>query len=934
MEFQPPAGYRASATFGHPLSFLSLSSPSSPGTPQGTPMIHDAATLGSTYPFTTSNKEERSRILDVSQAARRLRNQKRHTAPLRCSRSSISLTNSGSPPEGGSLRAREMMELAQELQKARAITEDFVRSSPKKKSPPEDWRLVKSNTFGSPPAKYGTHVSTSGGSFFDPGHARFPSDSTTSTAFFDAEENDDAGNPDEIKPIRKSLSIITAWPTWAGTPPPLLSPFKEKSDRAAQDDDPLITTNVQKGQSTVYSAPSTDSPVLPAATDQAPLKRTQSQGDTSSTDGASQCSSFSPLKEGLSVQDAPTIVVEHLNLGHKFSMERSEFLAEERRNPSSIAAAQVLGRPTTNYSFSESSSPTLGLSPSIYVSPMHEAQIFNNSLDMARTIKPELERDLSTPSFISGVLQAGLLLEKLKRENTTSFEEDTEAVHLQVLTAVVGTGKQASSSSSLSHYPSEEPPKNSQQHLSSLTSDDIIYMTPTDLSTAARSSPPDGPPNSNLQPPSDHPPRLTLAPAPTFAVGPFLRPSSITVSDSAKGFEVDRGLQPLKLPSTVDTTEPVSTRGEEGPPPDGSPSASNSKPQLKLLTDPSSLNRKPDTEAEEGFKQGIHAVTPRIQRTSDTSTGQSSENHLSTSKRSSTLHPLSASGSASVSPVSPSSSISRASARLTNPFSFLHPSPLTSTSPYSSDASQAGPSRVVKAPEQARSHKRNGTVTPGDTKRPSSARQRLSRLLGGVELGVGKASFPTVPKDKAGAGLVRPDVFGAGEGGESWIQDSRESTTSHERPALSDINADREAATVNQEGKSKKRRINIRPMSIIWLGSNKEKPPVGAQDEKKTTKIPVALQPPNSDTSSWSMLDSNASSAIGNHEGLRILNLPPPPTAGATVDIPKSPKSRSRKSRTHQRSVAVLSGREESESEVGKMKGRNRGSFLGALIGK
>ena len=829
----------------------------------------------------------------------------------------------------------EIIGLSRELQKARAITEDFVRFSPEKNSPPENSRLVRRLTLGSPPNKYGRDAPTMGGTFFSPSHARFPSSSTTSTAFFDIEEkDDDVGTRGEMKPGRKSLSIITAWPTRAATPPPLLSPFKEKSNSEARGDDSLMTPNLTKSESMVCSTPVIDSPGLLADADQALIKGTQSQSDTSSTVGTSPSSCSSPLKEGLRVQDAPAIVVEHPDLGHEIPMEISESLAEECRTSSMISATQVLRRPTTSHGFAESSSTALGLSPSIYLSPMHEAQFSNNSLDLAKVIKPEIERGLSTPSFISGVLQAGLLLEKLERENTTSFEEDTEAVHFQVLTAVVGTRKQASSSSSLSLYSTQESPEDSQLNLFSLGSTSTAYVTATDLSTAAQPSLPNVPAplaplhNTDLHSPSNHPPHLTLPPASTFVVDPLPRPSSIIISnsanfvhDSTKGFKV------------IDTTEPIST-GVEGGLSNGSLSASDS---TKVSDDPISFSRKSDIEVEEGTNQGAQAVTPsQVRRAAATKPpGQSSENHLSTSQCSSTLRPLSTSGSTSVSPVSPSSVISRANARLTNPFSFLHPSPLSLTSPYSSDMSPNGPRRLFKTPEQPRGHKRSETLTPGDIQRPSSARRRLSRLFGGVDFGVGKASSPMSPRDKADAEPVGPDVFGAGEGRESWIRDSQERTTNHGGPPSSDNNSDRDAAkAVQQEGKNKKKSISVRPTSMIWLGSNREKSPVVARGGKKSSRVPLELRrptllPSSNDSNSWSMLDSSASSAVRNNEGLRIINLPPPPAVGATVDVPRLHKSRSRR-----KSVAISSGGEESEAEVMQMKGRSRSRFLGAFIRK
>jgi hypothetical protein len=78
------------------------------------------------------------------------------------------------------------------------------------------------------------------------------------------------------------------------------------------------------------------------------------------------------------------------------------------------------------------------------------------------------------------------------------------------------------------------------------------------------------------------------------------------------------------------------------------------------------------------------------------------------------------------------------------------------------------------------------------------------------------------------------------------------------------------------------------------------------------------------------MLNAGASSPVGNGEGLRIMNLPPPPAIGSAVDIPKSVKSWS-----HQRSVAVFSGgEEESDNEVGRMKGWSKSGFLGAFSRK
>ena len=895
---------------------------------------HHAATPGSTHPSTTSNKEERSPTPESFQISRRPHSQRLHTTPLRRSRSSISPTKAGpTTPEGSSLREREIIELAHELQKSRAITEDLVRFSPEKNSLPQNPR---GRTLGSSSNKYGRDAPTMEGLCFKPSHARFSSNSTTSTAFFDIEEKgDDVGTPDEMKPGRKSLSIITAWPTWVATPPPLLSPFKEKS--TARGDDPLRTPNSAQEEPMACSTPVADSPDLLADADQALLKRTQSQSNTSSTVGTSSRSSSSHFKEGLRVQGTPAIVVEHPSLGHKVPMEAPEPLAEDCRTSSSINDTQVLRRSTANHGFVESSSTALGLSPSIYLSPVYEAQFSNSSLDIAKVIKPEIERGLSTPSFISGVLQAGLLLEKLERENTTSFEEDTEAVHFQVLTAVVGTRKQASSSSSLSHYSTQESPEHPQQPLLSLGSTSTTYVTATDLSTAAQPSLDNAPAplgplhNPDLHPPSDPPPHLMLPPASTFVVDPLPRPSSLIVSDPtnfvhglSQGVEVDQGAQPLK--PAVDTTKPIST-GVEGGSSTGFLSASDS---TKVSADAASYSRKSDTEVKGEPDHGAQVITPsRIHRTASRSTGQSSENHLSSSQCTSTLRPLSTSGSASVSPVSPSSVISRASARLTNPFSFLYPSPLSLTSPHSSDVSPAGPRRPVKTPEQSRSHKREETLTPGDMKRPPSARQRLSRLLGGVDLGVGKASSPTSPRDKADAEPVGPDVFGAGEGRESWIRDSREKTTNHGGP-------DREAATILQEGKNKKKSISIRPASMIWLGSNKEKLPVAAREGKKSTKVPLELHrstqpPPSSNPNSWSMLDSSASSAVRNNEGLRIINLPPPPAIGATIDIDVP---RSRKSRLRRKSVAISSSGEESEAEVEQMKGQNRSRFLRAFIRK
>jgi hypothetical protein len=109
---------------------------------------------------------------------------------------------------------------------------------------------------------------------------------------------------------------------------------------------------------------------------------------------------------------------------------------------------------------------------------------------------------------------------------------------------------------------------------------------------------------------------------------------------------------------------------------------------------------------------------------------------------------------------------------------------------------------------------------------------------------------------------------------------------------------------------------------------------MAARDGKKSTKVPLVLhpstQPPlSTDSNSWSMLDARASSAVGNSEGLRIINLPPPPAIRATIDAP-----RPRKSRLRRKSVAISSGEEESETEVGQMKGRGRSSFLGAFIRK
>jgi len=824
------------------------------------------------------------------------------------------------------------MELSQEFQKARAITEDFVRSSPVTKIPPQNSRLVSGKVLGSPPNKYGMRVMTAGGSFFNPCHARFPSNSTTSTAFFDTEEQHDVGILDKVKPGRKSLSIITAWPARAATPPPLLPPFEEMSNGAARGDDPLITPSITQEESTIRSSSLADSPVLP---DQALLRRTQSQCDTLSTVRTSSRFSSSPLKEGLRVQDAPAMVVEHPDLGHQ--MKISELLAEEHRASGRVHDTQIPRKPTANHGFAESSSTALGLSPSIYLSPMPVAQFSSNSLDLDKVIKPEIERGLSTPSFISGVLQAGLLLEKLERENTASFEEDMEAVHFQVLTAVVGTGTQASSSSSLSHYSTEASLEHSQLHLSSRGSTRTIYVTATDLSSAAQSSPPNAPApiEPDLHSPPNHPPHLTLPPASTFTVDPLPRPLSITVSDSAnfvhdlsKGFKVDQGPHLLKPPPTADTTEPVPTRVEGGPV-NVFLSASYSKPQPKLSADLSSLDRKSDTGVEVSKRVAQSVTSPRVYHAVTRSMGQSSENHLSRPQCTSTLHPLSVSGSTSVSPVSPSSVISRASARLVNPFSFLHPSPLSSTSSTSPYTSPARSHRLSKTAEQPRSH--SGTLTPGDMKRPSSARRRLSRLLGGVDFGVRKASSPTAPADKVDAEVIGPDVFGVGEGSDSWIRDSRESATNHRGPPPLDTNADREAATAVHEGKSKKRRVSVRPTSMIWLGSNKETSPVAARDRKKPTKVPLELrlssQPPSSsDSNSWSMLDDSVSSAVGNNGGLRIINLPPQPAVGTTIDV--------RKSRSRRKSVAISSGGEGSETEVGQMKGRSRSSFLGAFIRK
>ena len=823
------------------------------------------------------------------------------------------------------------MVLAQELQKARSIPEDFVRTSPERFGPPQNPRLVKGNTLGSPPNEYGIHDPTVGGSAFNPCHARFPSNSTTSTAFFDIEEKDDAGIADEMKFGQKSLSIITAWPTRAVIPPPLLSPFKEKSNGAALDDGRLMTSNITQKKSIVRCTPLMDSPVLPADADQVLLKRMQSQSDIPSTVRASSRSPSSPFKEGLRVRATPAIVVEQPDLGHKIPMEISVLSVGEHIASSRANDTQVLRRPATDRGFVESTSTALGLPSSTYLSPMHEAQLYINSLDLAKVIKPEIERGLSTPSFISGVLQAGLLLEKLERENTTSFEEDTEAVHFQVLTAVVGTGKQASSSSSLSHYSTEESPDHSQLHSSGFGSTNTIYVTATDLSTAGQPSLPNAPTpsllhNPDLYPHSNDPPHLVLPPASTSVVGPLPRPYSTIVSDStsfvhglAKGSKIPQGAQLLK--PTVDTAEPVST-GVEGRLFNDFLSTSDSKPQPKVSADPSSFNRNSDTGVEEGPNQGVPVVTPSLVRL---------RNHLS-GPQTSTLHPLSDSGSASVSPVSPSSVISRASARLTKPFSFLHPSPLSSTSPYSSGMSPAGPRRLLKTPEQPKSHKRSETLTPGDMKRPSSSRQRLSRFLGGVDFGVGKASSPT--RDKADAEPAGPDVFGAGEGKESWIRGSRESAMNHRGPPSSDNNAGREAATAVQEGKTKKRRNSARPTSMIWLGSNKEKAPVDARDGKKSTKVPSELHrptqpPPDSDSNSWSMLDASALSAVRNNEGLRIINVPPSHAIGATIDIPRPHKLQSRR-----KSVVNSNGWKESETEAGQMKGRSRSGFLGSLIRK
>jgi hypothetical protein len=220
-------------------------------------------------------------------------------------------------------------------------------------------------------------------------------------------------------------------------------------------------------------------------------------------------------------------------------------------------------------------------------------------------------------------------------------------------------------------------------------------------------------------------------------------------------------------------------------------------------------------------------------------------------------------------------------------------------------------------------------------KRPSSARQRLSRLLGGVEFGVGKASSPTVPEDKADAGPVRPDVFGTGEGNESWIRNSRESAAVHEGPPSSDTQAGHEAATAIREVKHKRRKFGLRPRptSMIWLGPNREKTRDAAEQGKRSTSlalVPSSKPPPSNDSGSWSMLNAGASGTVGNHEGLRIITLPPPPAVGVTVDVPRSRKSQSQ---THRRSVVVVSGGEESETEVGQIKGR-RSSFLGAFIRK
>ena len=874
--------------------------------------MHDAPTPDSTFPSTTSSKEGWSPTLEISQGARRFRHQRPHATPLKRSHSSISLTNPGSSPEGSSLRAREMMELAQALQKAREITEDFAHSSPKEESPLEDWGLVRGNTFGSlslPSGKYGRHIPISRGSLFHPGHRRFSSSSTTSTTFFDVEENDDTGNHDGTRPSRRSLSITTAWPGRAATPPPLLSPFKEKSDGPGRDGDLLMTPNIKMEEPAVRSTPLTNLLVLHGVADQTPPKRTQSQSGTSSSVKTSSHTPSSPLREELRVQDAPSIVVEHLEPGHNLLTEKLELLVEENRTSSSTGDSQVLRRLTTNRGFTEGSTSALGLSPSSYLSPLHEVQRSGNSLDPASIIKPEIQRGLSTPSIMSGVLQAGLSLEELEREITASSEEDMEAVHFQVLTAVVGTREQASSSTSLSHYSTEGSPKHPQPHLSSLISSGTTYVTTTDLSTAARSSPALLH-NSTLQSPPD--PSSTIVSEPTNFV------LSLT-----EGCEVDREVQLLKLPSTVDTTE----RGESVP--IGSLSSCDPKPQPKPPNDPLVLKRKSGTDIEEKSKPETQAVTlPRVRRASNRLADQLSENRPSSPKRSSTLRPLSPSGNASVSPVSPSSVIGRASARLTNPFSFLHPSPLSSPSSYASGVS---PGRPVKPPEQPSSNKQSRTGTPpGDMKQALSARQRLSKLLRGLEFG--KAGSPTIP-DRANVELVvGPDVFGAGEGKESWIRTSREGATNYEGPASSDTNVGREAAVAVQKEKSKKKGTSVRPTSMIWLGSNKVKPPVAVRGEEKSTKAPWASlpsiqPPPRNDPSNWSMLNASATGAVGNNDGLRIINLPPPHAVEATVDVPSSRKSQSRR-----KSMAV--SREESGTEIEQGNKRRRSSFLGALMRK
>lgn len=200
-----------------------------------------------------------------------------------------------------------------------------------------------------------------------------------------------------------------------------------------------------------------------------------------------------------------------------------------------------------------------------------------------------------------------------------------------------------------------------------------------------------------------------------------------------------------------------------------------------------------------------------------------------------------------------------------------------------------------------------------------------------MEFSVGKAGSP---EDRANVGLVGPDVFGAGEGKESWIRNSREGATDHEGPASSDTNAGHEAATAVQKKKSKKRGISVRPTSMVWLGSNKEKSATAVRGEEKSTKTSMAFhpstqQPPRSDSSNWSMLNASATGAVGSNDGLRIINLPPPHAVGATVDVPGSRKSQSRR-----RSMAVSSGGEESGTEVEQMNRRHRSSFLGALMRK